>query len=523
MFEDEHYASFGMSRPSYEVPPFRHDSELSLEQKNTLLETLHSELGDLKNATVERAKITDTENSPIYLERANAIDEAGAILEGIISPHEQLFLLESKKVMVSYSRRNEAWARKLHLALRANGMLVWFDNQQTNVSSDQKQPSDEPEVIEDAELFPSAINKGIGIGNNWADSIDNGIETDAYATVLLTHDMLDKFDVVGGREIPEMVRENNNIVVVAVDDEVRGSVLQRLATFTAEREENKQYKESIQAIQDAVTVNVSASDFEKSNREFGRTIISAMPKKPDIRVRGDLSFDAKLLHDGAFDKQKVFKSIALLKEHTPAANQEEKKLYVKALTECEVIIESQTEPENIVRDRVIEKQKFYYGRHVLSGVDATYTSLQSTLEKIGFEKSSNEQYSLYENYVLLPVTKEDLKLDPERFCEQFKDLCGTSPDLWTLVEEGFFEALSDVLIRDIAEAKRKGLLNEKGIVTEHTNTDDPLYKKVDFLRKIHDSQGIAVTGEDLKDPLGVASYIMMKQALNDTYWKTVHN
>ncbi|MCU0660299.1 MAG: toll/interleukin-1 receptor domain-containing protein [Candidatus Pacebacteria bacterium] len=471
-------------------------------EKRKYLEKMYLDIAEIVASIDAEAKETHTEDSVVYKKRRNALDEAQVIIHGIVAPHKKVESLASNKIMVSYSRRNEEWARILHLALRKMGMDVWFDNQETNVTSDEAEDGYEERGggLDFGNELDTSIHeqRGIGIGNEWKESINNGISENGHAVVLLTHDVLDKFDVIGGQEIPKMIEKNTSIVVACVDNPQRGSVFERLKKFTQENETHKKYRNSIEVLSKAPRVALSEGDFTAPKSNLGEKIVESIPvtDADAVMTPQDNGTPAQ--------SSNILESIDILKEHVSEDDSYKGQVQKRALEECQIIIKSQTDPKKLVARKHLRSQFFHYPKRQLRTPDI-YDQVSATFEDMGLWKEDTQQEG---GYTLLPLTKEKMNDYTASFVSNFSEFVD-SDTLWILVgEPGFFDSLNEVLEKAIQERD----VLKKG---QDTRKIDEMLKKIAILEKFKKTQGLFVSDNDLKNPKGLASYLLMKQALSE--------
>lgn len=466
---------------------------LSLEDKNLNLEIVKNVMQTIRENMEANARETNTLESGIYTKRRNSIDEVEYTLKGIINPYKYLSKLRSKDVFVSYSRRNEEWARKLHLALRAMGMIVWFDNQEMNASSDKKNPSilsNNSLPIQDENKI--GIPKGIAPGKNYREAINNAIVENSYTTVLLTHDVLDKFDVIGGQEIPESIDKGCELLVVVVDDPERGSVLERLKQFKKDCD-NDIFKNSIEILESSTKVNITKNDFQASPEELGSKILN------EITGENEAHYVTKNGNSlSKINNETLREKINDLKNHTPGENTDEIQKYIRSLNESDIIFTGLTNPKKLTEEKKVVK-KFSVKKPNSEYSSVEYSKLANVLEKLGLTEDSEEP-----GWILQPINIEDIRIEREDFFKKFGYWFKDEPrgaQLWSLIPPKFFSKLSDQL--DVEQALRtiKGYANSE------------LNFKIRFLENLRKSQGIQIELKDLKDIQGVAEYLLTKQAL----------
>ncbi len=470
---------------------------LNVSERRASLQNLKAGVESLQKTLDTEASQKGTEKTITYKKRKDSLEEVEAIAEGIADMHPLLAKLPSREVMVSYSRRNEEMARKLHLALRSIGMLVWFDNQETNITIDEEEFSSSG----GAELA-----KGLPLGNRWKESINAGIPEKGQTVVLLTHDVLDKFDVVGGQEIAKAIEKKSNVIVVLLDDENRGSILERLESFAKEKEGNDKYESAVETLKKAKHITLNNGDFAKSHRELGEQIIESMTgeetpesttmedpiqKKPArSNQEKNSQTDAEILESELGNLQRAIANT------TP----QEADLYKRALEESKIIVAGMAAPETLVDNNLLRQKSFYY--QPFKDGDTLYGALAEAFVELGLYK--NEDINS-DSYALLPITEEMINADNETFEDYFINYMESHRKFWMLSNPDFFSQLSETL----KELEKK--MKEEN--SPDSNKSLIYSAKKRFLEELKKTQGIQIQNEDLKDPHALASYMLTKQAL----------
>lgn len=494
--------------PDNQSKKFNFEKQLGLtqEQKISCQDKVSKELKKINNNIDSRANETDTKDSLIYKKRKNALESVECSIEGIVDPNKELPNLCSRHLFISYSRRNEEEARQLSLAGKSGGMLTWFDNQEENVTLEG--PSNKEENQEHAESY--TIEKGIGLGTDYEQSIKNGIKENGTTLVLLTHDVLDKPNIVFGVEISETLspEKNGRLILGLLDDPEQSSVIERLKNFTKENPENEKYRDQIEALLSSPILNLDKNSFSKPKKELGAEIINNIPKIDSENTRAHLPASANENTNNAktLDTGSTIKLFENLKQHTPGMNSGEVKDYQDLITDCQIILQSQIDARLLKPEDT--KDFVFEFANLTQENQNKYQKLIKSLEELGLTNYKKEKTGYKFCWAPLPLLKEDITLDPETFDERFGKMQSWDLILWPLVGPDFYPALAREITKteqSLAKAEEDPNFDGKNFMY--------IQKKLQFLEKISKTQGIQIGEIELRDSQSLASYLLMKQML----------
>jgi|GEM_PF-4917900 len=444
---------------------------------------------DRLGAALEKdAQEKGTENTIIHKKRKGALEEARTIVEGVADPNEVIPQLRSDEIFISYSRRNEATANLVHLALRSSGMSVRFDNQETNVMAGQRQPS------------PALSNeRAIGMATEWKPAINANIPDGGYTMLVLTPDVLDKFDVIGGQEVVGAIKKDNRLIVAIPDGADRGPVLDRLEELARR---GGQYKEAARHILQAQKISISQEQLSGSHRDRGDYLLGEMAREEKIKVkekpksghrrRKPASAAAKGRPDseaasGALDT--ITRLKGTLNNERPKTLKESRILRnrKRALEESKILIRATAQPETLINE--LDRKSFVIPGGLDALKDDSLEKLGQSFQDLGLEKS---QHGSENDYLIVPLTSELLEAQ-NRESGSSLDRIGSlreSPLLGLSFDDRVFPAL------------------------ERMKDSRSSYSSL-FADRFLSTQVLQLSRDDLKDPRSLAAYVLMKEALTE--------
>ncbi len=463
-------------------------TEVTAEGKREVFEEISQEVHQARGILELKAHERGSLETKTYERRAGSLSEVETIAQGIADPHEMLPELVSDQVIVSYSRRNEPEANFIHLALRSAGLSVWFDNQETNVS------------VED----PYAVGPvGIGMGQEWPASINHGIPRAGHGVEYLSHDVLDKCDIICGTEVPQILENGNRLLVVAREDESRGSLrdrLEKMSTDPAYRE----YGDALKALLNSPTITVDQKHFSGSYRDLGNVLVPWMTgKKPPehhVSPRSQREPDSTQETNGKVMAERFSGRIEVLRTSVQELKQsaEPKDLpmldrRLRALDESEMLFHGAVAPEILAK--TLEKGSFVPVKAAEGEVQAV-DKLQPAFQKLGLAESS-------EGYRLVPLSGSALRESVDTLRRELQAARRSEGEnLWLL-------ALDREVIPTLGEMESDQSAD---------GTRPPSYWLASSLLE---KQMIPITENDLGDPDALASYIVTKQALVESAYKVM--
>jgi hypothetical protein len=310
----------------------------------------------------------------------------------------------------------------------------------------------------------NATTRGIGFGYNWGLSLKKGVPEDGYGIVLLTHEVLDKFDVIGGTEIPELIDKHNKLLLITLDNNPEISVMDRLRQMHAKGGEYTPAYEALLS-PDAQVMALGAEDLD--------------PDKLSDKIIDKLAEGETDQTDIAHDENKKAKM----------AHQD----YLAA-RDATLIVYGITKPEQIVsKDLRWDKFSLSPLFQNLPESGPMLGNLRKSLENFGMhssEKAGNDAY------IIFPVTTEFLTSDINQLqaagiTPQDLDRSTTWPLFFSSSEENFSAIYKQL---DVISKDEGHVLNS-------------------FAKRMLETQGVIASLKDLEDPGAFASYLIMKQGL----------
>lgn len=503
--------SFGVGTPFDSPPPImeiaqnsdQERQEAIAKDKKAIFARLEKPLQEIETKLVNEFK---SNPSSVHKRRLHGVQEAIAICRGQATRHPAIDELPSGKIMISYSHKddNEELSRILQLALQEAGMVVWRDNQETNVSVDKSKgsgtfvrkskpaPKPEPKPKQDGV-------RGIGVDQDWQGAIDIGIG-EGFGVCMLTPASLaseSNFAVIA-REI-NRINENKKLVLAFMDDD--GSLAKRYEEFRT-TSDNEDFQQLPQAYSVSVpTISLSRSQFEQKTL-LGNYVIDQLQEYYGVDVPVSRSSPIEDVDRSVPGQQDLAQGIGALKEQLhkerQSADEEDKELAadrIQSVEEAEIIIESIITPEKTA-DRLKYKKVYFPQRE---GIEEGHPGLS----------------------------------EMEKLAESFKDLGMDSPiDTQLSERKGTYEfiLLSDKIVEGSASLATAAAIRDANYLKD--NDESSLYsiwidgqgetalKAVErhpeaqpHMSNMRGNQAIVTTSEDFNDPDALASYMAMKLAI----------
>jgi hypothetical protein len=490
-----------------EAPAVETEAEVEKEPEPKSPEVLSAniefEFEALQTRLAAEAKENGVEGAEVHQKWSNALRESLAIARGLISPHEGIPALRSDEIFISYSRRNEELANLSHLAYREMGMQVWFDNQETNVSPTQEGPRGDVPIA-------------IGMGTHWEEAIEVGMPENGFAQFNLTHDVLDKFDVIG-REVRLAIKKNNKIIVAQLDqeDEENGSIKKRVEQMIEENPESEDAT-ALRALIEAPIMSLKR-EYLQDSTALGRYSVDSLMKfegvseseeSPEYRLTGPRQSVKPEGWDEADAGDVVLTDLEQVRKEldreAESVDQNDEKLVKinkhrqQSVQEAAIIVEGQTHPERIV-ENIGSKDIFVppIEGELKEGADL----LREEARKLGFYKARGPR-----------VANTVAPLSPDMFVPgREEELKKCFPDLENLLDPSILAIWTEPEVGQILSR-----IGEKEKAKPYMEQDHFRAK----LAKLAGKQALIMPPDNFRDPRGLLSYTLTKKRLLESARRT---